>query len=94
VSTLNEPSKLTPEAHGWPEWMLVREMWASLAISAMWLAVMLDSLFGPDMVFTNGTPGIGNTTTIPSGVVLGLFALIGTWVVARYAFGRPRSERE
>jgi hypothetical protein len=60
----------------------------------MWLAVMLDSLFGPDMVFTDGTPGVGSSTTIPSGVVLALFAFLGTWVVAKHAFDRPRRELE
>jgi hypothetical protein len=64
--------------------LLPREVWASLAISVMWVAVLLDSLFGPDMVFAN--TGM-NTTTIPSAVVLALFAYLGTRVVARYGLG-------
>jgi len=34
--------------------VLVREMWASLAIISMWLAVLFDALFGPD--FVSATP--------------------------------------
>ena len=64
--------------------LLPREVWASLAISVMWVAVLLDSLFGPDMVFANTAM---NTTTIPSAVVLALFAYLGTRVVARYGLG-------
>ncbi len=94
MSTVNESTRLGFDARRWSERLLVREMWASLAISTMWLAVMLDSLLGPDMVFTDSTPGVGSTATIPSGVVLALFAFLGTWVVAKHAFGRPRHERE
>jgi hypothetical protein len=64
--------------------LLPREAWASLAITTMWLAVLLDALWGPDMVFTNA--GV-NTTTIPSAVVLAFFAYLGTRVVARYGLG-------
>jgi hypothetical protein len=67
--------------------MLVREMWASLAIVSMWLAVLFDALFGPDFVSTNGAGT--NTTTIPSAVIVALFAYLGTRVVARYGFDRP-----
>jgi hypothetical protein len=62
-----------------------REMWASLAISMMWVAVALASIFGPDFVST--TPG-GDSTTIPSGIAVGLFASIASWLVAKHGFGR------
>jgi hypothetical protein len=58
-------------------------MWASLAIVAMWLSVLACSLWGPDIVTHDVS---GSNATIPSGVVLGLFAFFGTWVVARYGF--------
>ncbi len=61
--------------------LMVRDVFASLAISMMWLAVLLDSLFGPDIVSTDGS-------RVPSGVALALFACLGTWAVARYAFRR------
>jgi hypothetical protein len=61
-------------------------MWASLAIAVMWLAVLFDALFGPDLVVSNAS----GTTTIPSAVFLALFAYLATRVVARY--GLPRAE--
>lgn len=64
--------------------VVVREMWASLAISVMWLAVLLDAIFGPDLV-VNSASGM---TTIPSAVILMVFAYLATRVVARYGFHR------
>jgi hypothetical protein len=66
--------------------MLIRDMWASLAITAMWLAVMFDALFGPDLVFSSAVNA--STTTIPSAVIVAFFAYLGTRVVARYGFQR------
>jgi hypothetical protein len=64
-------------------------MWASLAIISMWLAVLFDALFGPDLV--SSTTG-ASTTSIPSAVVLALFAYLGTRVVARYGLHRDQRE--
>ena len=64
-------------------------MWASLAIVAMWLAVLFDAVWGPD--FVSSTTG-GSTTTIPSSIIVAVFAYLGTRVVARYGFGRERRE--
>jgi hypothetical protein len=60
-------------------------MWASLAISAMWLAVVFAAVFAPDIVATGND---GSSTTIPSGVAVALFAVIGTRIVAKYGFIR------
>ena len=77
----------------WSLRLLVPEMWASLAIAVMWLAVLFDAIFGPDIVANSGTPGgTATSTTIPSAVVVALFAFLGTWVVARHGFGRERKE--
>jgi hypothetical protein len=65
--------------------LVVREMWASLAITAMWVAVVFAAIFAPDIVTSDAG---GNRTTIPSGVAVGLFAVIGTRIVAKYGFGR------
>ena len=59
-------------------------MWASLAIAAMWLAVLFDAIFGPDFVSTSAG---GNYTRIPSVFVVALFAYLGTRVVAKHGFG-------
>jgi len=83
-------AQVPPTAAQRPRWysrVLVREMWASLAISAMWLAVLFCSVFGPDLVASSGAGA--STTSIPSGVVVAFFAYLGTRVVARHGLGAP-----
>jgi hypothetical protein len=75
----------TPARRTWREQVFVREMWASLAICVMWLAVLFSALFGPDFVSTSAG---GSTTTIPSGIAVALFAVIGTKIVASRGFER------
>jgi len=55
--------------------LVVPEMWASLAIAVMWLAVLFDAVFGPDIVSTSAG---GNATSIPSAVVVAFFAFFAT----------------
>ena len=64
--------------------VLADEMWASLAIAVMWLAVLFDALFGPDLVVINAS----GTTTVPSAIFVAFFAYLGTRVVARHGFDR------
>lgn len=66
-----------------------REVWASLTISIMWLTVLLDALFGPD-IETRGVAG--DSAVIPSAVVLSFFVFLATWIVARYGFRGERPE--
>jgi hypothetical protein len=61
-------------------------MWASLAITAMWVVVAICAVWGPDFVSTSGAGS--TTTTIPSGIAVAVFATIATWLVAKYGFGR------
>ncbi len=83
-----QPSGAPPESRGWLHRVLVPEMWASLAITVMWLAVLFDAIFGPDMVFASTTSGGGSTATrIPSAVAVALFAYLATRVVAKYGYG-------
>ena len=84
----HESSAAFPGTRPWSS-RVVPEMWASLAIAVMWLAVLFDALFGPDFVSSNGAGT--NTTSIPSAVFVALFAYLGTRVVARYVFTRPRA---
>ena len=65
--------------------LLVPELWPSLTIVAMWLSVLACALWGPDIVTHDVS---GSDAVVPSAVVLALFAFLGTWVVARYGFGR------
>jgi uncharacterized membrane protein len=68
--------------------VFVPAFWGTLAIVAMWLAVLFDGVFGGDMVFSNPT---NDTTTIPSAVVVALFAVIGTVSVTKRVF-RPKND--
>jgi hypothetical protein len=87
MSTVSHPSSgLAPEARSWSDQLLVREMWASLAITAMWVVVAISAVWGPDFVSTSGSGT--NSTTIPSGIAVAVFATIGTWLVAKYGLGR------
>ena len=62
-------------------WLQITEMWASLAITVIWLAVLFDAIFGPNIIST--TPG-GTSSSVPSAVAVALFATIATWAVAKY----------
>ena len=70
-----------------PAWLYATPMWAGLAIVSIWLAVLFVGIFGGDIVTYNGTPGVGNGSTVPSVVVVVPCALLATWIVARWGFG-------
>jgi Mg/Co/Ni transporter MgtE len=90
MSTItDEPARAAPDRPHWAAQILVREMWASLAIAAMWLAVLFAAVFAPD--FVSSDVG-GNVTRIPSAIAVALFAAIGTRGVAKYGFGRPADD--
>jgi hypothetical protein len=73
----------TYERPRWAELLRVREMWAGIAIVAMWLAVLFDGIYGSD--FVTSTPG-STTTTIPSAFLVAFFAFLGTVSCAKYGF--------
>ena len=89
MSSVSHPPAQSTSEHGWFEFLHVREIWASLAIATMWIAVACSAAWGPDFVSTSG--GGTNSTTIPSGIAVALFASIGTWAVAKYGLG-PKSK--
>ena len=84
TSITHEDRNATEE--GWSARILVKEMWASIAIAAMWVAVAVSAVWGTDFVSTSGSGT--NSTTIPTGIAVAMFATIGTWAVAKHAFGR------
>jgi len=91
MSTILHPPTGAVHESGWSAMFLVREVWASLAIAAMWIAVAVSAVWGPDFVSSSGSGT--NSTTIPSGIAVAMFAAIGTWAVAKYAFGRAGEEK-
>ena len=84
----HEASTDAPVRQGIAARLLVPGFWGALSIVTMWLAVLFDGIFGGDMIFASSTNG---TTTMPSAVVVALFAVIGTSVVAKHAFGRKQT---
>jgi hypothetical protein len=85
TSVMDKPLRVQPDPRHWSDRLLVPEMWATLAISIMWLAVLFDGVYGGDIV---GVSNDGNSTRIPSAVVVAFFAFLGTAAVAKRAFGR------
>lgn len=78
-----------PAAPSWPTWRVVlslTEMWASLAIAVVWLAVLFTAIYGPNIESSDGAGT--NTSSVPSAVAVALFAFLATWVIAKYAYGR------
>jgi hypothetical protein len=89
MTTISHEPSGAIRTQGSPLRLLVPEMWACLAIIVMWLAVLFDAVFGPSIVNTSAG---GDRSTVPSAVVVALFAFLGTWVVARYGFRRSRND--
>jgi hypothetical protein len=73
-----------PQRREWMARILVREMWASLAIAVMWLAVLFDALWGPSLVASSAA----SMTTVPSAIIVAFFAYLGTRIVAKYGYDR------
>lgn len=70
----HEPSRAGQTQRPWSQ-VLVPEMWASLTIIVMWLSVLFDAVFSPDIV-THSVAG--DSATVPSAVVVALFAFPAT----------------
>ena len=83
----HEPSEVDRAKESW-SWQLP-EMWASIAITSMWTSVLFVAIWGPNFVSTSSG---GSSTTIPSAIVVAVFAYLGTRVVARYGFGHTKKD--
>jgi hypothetical protein len=79
------PAETRPETQTPVPWWRLSEIWATLAISAMWLAVILVGVYGGDMTFASQSNG---TTVIPIGAVVAVCAAIATAAISRRAFHR------
>ncbi|MGZ4474610.1 MAG: hypothetical protein ACXVWW_02790 [Nocardioides sp.] len=84
AATPDQSSVRSPR-EGWASRVLVREMWGTVAIVAIWVAVLFVGVFGGDMTFNNVD---SSSSTVPSVVAVALFAAIGTGSVAKRVFGR------
>jgi ABC-type uncharacterized transport system permease subunit len=84
TTTMQDRSSVRSPRDGWAARILVREMWATVAITAMWVAVLFVGVFGSSMTFNSVD---SSSSTIPSGVGVALFAAIGTGSVAKRVFG-------
>ena len=78
------------ESRGRRTRFVVPEMWASLAIGLIWLVVLVDALFGPDLVVSNAS----GFTRLPSAIIVALFAWLATRVIAKHGFGHPGAPTE
>ena len=72
-----------------PWWLEARDMWTSLAITVIWLAVLFDSLFGPNIYSHDAG---GNAATVPSAVAVAFFGLFATVAVAKYGFSKKTKD--
>jgi hypothetical protein len=84
MTTMTGPSTHKPDRRDAASRLLVPEFWASLTIVAMWLAVLFDGVFGGNLVFARPP----NVTTVPSAVMVAIFAAVGTSAVAKRGFSR------
>jgi hypothetical protein len=82
----NDPPRMAADRRS--SQFLVAEMWTSLAISVIWVTVLLDALFGPDIRTTSAG---GDSSVIPSAIVVAIPAFFATWVVAKHGFRHGRS---
>jgi len=84
----HEPSTDKRDRRRFGARLLVPEFWASVTIIVMWIAVLFVGIFGGNMVFSNPP----SQTTIPSAIVVAIFAAIGTSALAKRVFGRKSAE--
>lgn len=83
----HDPAARWDEPRRWSVSFGPSEVWASLAITVMWLAVLFDAVFGPDIVNTSAG---GDRSAVPSAIPVAVFAWLATWAVARHGFRHDR----
>jgi hypothetical protein len=92
MSTISHGPMPVSHESSWLALFHAREMWAALAITAIWAAVAISAVWGPDIVVNGDSLGSGGSTTVPSAVVIVVFAFLASGAVARYGLGRGRED--
>jgi hypothetical protein len=82
MPTASHPASGLPSESRGLRRSVTHEVWPSLTIGVIWLVVLADALFGPDVVISNAS----GFTRLPSAVILAFFAWLATRVVAKYGF--------
>lgn len=85
TTTIQDQDPVRSYRDGWTSRILVRELWATVAIVAMWVAVLVVGIYGDEASFHSVDSSV---STIPSVVFVAMFAAIGTVSVAKRVFGR------
>jgi hypothetical protein len=88
MSTMSSEGLQSRSAGREVRWTFLKEMWGTIGIIAMWVAVLFDGVYGGDVVSMNGPT---SQTVIPSAVFVAFFAFLATAALAKRAFG-PRAK--
>lgn len=88
TTTVEKHEVAEPQSSGRQAVWAMPELWGTIAIVSMWMAVLFDGIYGGDFVSAN--PG-SSTTTVPSAVLVAFFAFLATVSVAKRAFRRDGS---
>jgi hypothetical protein len=83
----HDPIAGVEHRQAWIAVLSITDIWAALAIAVIWFAVLFAAVYGPDIA-SRGVAG--DSTTVPSGVAVALFASVATWAVAKYGFRRDK----
>ena len=83
MTVVHEP--LTMPDQGRASWWQLPEIWGTLGILIIWLAVLFVGVYGGDMRFASND---GNASSIPVVVVVAVCALPATAAVTKRAFRR------
>ena len=83
MTTIPHEPVVNASRRPWTDLLTMTQVWATLAIVAIWLAVLFSALFAPDIVTHSY---LGDHVTVPSGVAIALFAACATWPIAWFGF--------
>ena len=62
------------------------QLWASIAIVAMWVAVLFVGIYGADITVNGGGSSGSGGTSVPSVILVALFAFLATGAAAKYGY--------